>query len=92
MNDEETIGHLQAEVTRAKELLQLLAQDCPVTFSTEGLDDRCFWCAGDIVYVRRDPRNSAGHRGARHNHDCPWVLTRQFLGLPLGDENPVVPE
>lgn len=75
------------DTERALELLKSLAVDEPCTTSFEGLDDGCFWCGGDSYY----PGYMDVH-GAIHDHNCPWVAARRFLGLEVGDGNPVRPE
>lgn len=52
----------------------------PMTYSQEGLDDCCFHCGADPVYLP-DYRP-----GARHSSSCVWVAAMKHLGhdLPRG--------
>lgn len=60
-------------------VLARLAVDDPVQHSYEGLNDGCFYCAGDDL--SRAP--------IVHDADCPWVQARRILGLPLGARHAV---
>lgn len=48
----------------------------PLTYSTEGLDDGCFWCG---AYTAWDGRAMY----AVHEPNCEWVEARQALGYDL---------
>ena len=56
-------------------LIARLADDDPLTSSTEGLDDGCFFCG---AWPKYDPPDYV--RYAVHDHDCPWVEARRLLG------------
>lgn len=42
----------------------------PMTHSTEGLDDACFFCGSDRVFDRPQP----------HESDCPWIAAMDLRG------------
>lgn len=54
-----------------------LLVDDPITWSSEGLDDACFFCGADKAYRR------GGRYDQPHEPDCDWLRGRQMLGLPL---------
>lgn len=45
----------------------------PITHSTEGLDDGCFFCGHDADWKQMHPRQ-------RHYSDCPWIEAMALLG------------
>lgn len=55
-----------------KALCAELVDDNPRTWSTEGLDDCCFFC-GEWRYENNIQL---------HTEDCPWVRARKALDLP----------
>ena len=65
-----------------RELAQELAEiPDPTTWSTEGLDDCCFFCDAPkkSVYVKPDFEHFAEHRKS-----CLWVRARQAFDMNLG--------
>ena len=65
-----------------EELARELAEiDDPTTWSTEGLDDECFFCQSpkQSVYIKPDFEYYADHRKS-----CLWVRARQSFGMDLG--------
>ena len=61
-------------------LIARLADENPLTRSTEGLDDGCFFCGADTD----DTGRPNYYPYAVHDHDCPWVEARHLLGHDLG--------
>jgi len=62
----------------ARELADI---DNPITHSTEGLDDECFFCGAwsKSVYIDSD-----FHHFAEHRSRCLWVRARQAFDMGLG--------
>jgi hypothetical protein len=56
-------------------LIDRLSGDAPLTWSTEGIDDGCFFCGADATYA-----SGLKHRFAVHKADCSWVEARRLLG------------
>lgn len=65
---------------RTVELLTALANDTPLTTSSEGLDDGCHFCGADTKY------RTGSELYAIHEHNCPWILARRFLHMDIGIE------
>ena len=72
-----------------KKLLRRVADMDPLTYSTDGIDDRCFFCGADTETVAykvtvTDSTEITGYRhSATHEPECTWVLARQHLGMGL---------
>lgn len=56
-------------------LIDRLSGGNPLTWSTEGLDDGCFFCGADDKYA-----SGLTYRFATHKADCSWVEARRLLG------------
>jgi hypothetical protein len=62
------------------DFLKRLADEEPGTWSTEGLDDGCFFCgAPDTTWRGGTPYK---HKIV-HESNCDWVVLRGKLGLPV---------
>jgi hypothetical protein len=67
-------------MTDPVELIARLIDGSPLTRSTEGLDDGCFWCGAEDIW----PPRLMGDPWADHEPDCAWIEAMQFLGRDLG--------
>jgi len=67
-------------MTDAVDLIGRLVDDNPITSSTEGLDDCCFFC-GAVPLFTFTPTYA---EWAHHEADCAWVEAMRFLGRDLG--------
>lgn len=65
-------------VTLNGEVIRVLYD--PLTYSNEGLDDRCFFCGATPTW---DGKN----RGATHEAKCAWVEAMAYLGHPLPEKH-----
>lgn len=68
------------DIERWKRLVERLVDDQPITWSTEGLDDGCFFCGADY----QSTFEGGYHTFAHHWVDCPWVEATKALGRELG--------
>jgi hypothetical protein len=61
-------------------LIERLAGDDPLTTSTEGLSDGCFFCGADTRYFIGRTSSIDDYNWAEHDPDCVWVEARRLLG------------
>lgn len=64
----------------ALDLIGRLIDGDPITHSTEGLDDGCFWCGADDIWAP----GLTGGVWADHEPDCEWIEAMRLLGRDLG--------
>jgi hypothetical protein len=80
LEDALRISH--AEIDELRSLVGRLADDEPLTTSSEGLDDGCFFCGADAL---SEVRSDGLVIFAEHRTDCAWVEARRALGLGIGE-------
>lgn len=56
----------------------------PMTHSTEGLDDGCFFCGAWSQSYYNKETHDFEHFADDHKKSCLWVRARQAYGLRLG--------
>lgn len=69
--------------TVAVALLRSIVEEDPLTHSSEGLDDGCFFCGADSQSRYNRDTNDFEH-WAVHEHSCEWIIARHLFNIPLG--------
>jgi hypothetical protein len=70
----------EPRIQQLEDLIGRLIGDDPLTRSTEGLDDGCFWCGADTLWGS----GFVGGYWADHEPDCVWVEAMRILDRDLG--------